>query len=69
MKEKFYTDNAAPCWSCRGTIAEYETDTATSLVNVRCKSCGRPDVFTVAAVYPFPASAAELSAVHRKQAK
>jgi hypothetical protein len=45
MKTKFYTNSARPCWKCSGTIAEYEIDTETSLIDVLCYCCHSRDLF------------------------
>lgn len=64
MKTDYPTDNAAPCWSCQGTVATYTVDDATSLVDVHCHGCNRRDVFYVAYVGTCN-NAAALSALHR----
>jgi hypothetical protein len=64
MRAKFGTDNAAPCWSCDGTIASYTVDDTVSLVDVYCHGCHRRDLFTRPDVAP-PETAAECSAMHR----
>lgn len=66
MKTLFYTDNAKPCWSCSGTVAEYETDSEVTLIEVRCRGCGRRDVFRPVDPTAALESAAQVSAAHRK---
>lgn len=65
MKQRYGTDNAAPCWFCSATVAEYVTDDTVSLIDVTCKCCNRTDVFM--ALDDFPTTAAECSAAHRKR--
>jgi hypothetical protein len=65
MKTKFVTNNARPCWSCSGTVAEYTIDMTMSLIEVRCIRCGRSDIFVPNDHTARPATAAEISAAHR----
>jgi hypothetical protein len=62
MKTLFGSDNARPCWSCGGTIAAYQVDSETSLVDVYCHGCGKRDLFTRDRDLE---TAAECSAAHR----
>jgi hypothetical protein len=61
-RSKFYSDNAAPCWKCGGTIVEYVTDDTVSLIDVLCISCRNRDVFSATG---NPDTAAAISAAHR----
>jgi hypothetical protein len=65
MKTKFVTDNARPCWSCSGTVAEYTINTMVSLIDVRCICCGKRDIFVPNDHAARPATAAEILAAHR----
>jgi transcription elongation factor Elf1 len=59
----YYTDNAAACPSCQGTIAEYTTnDAKDSTISVLCMACGSRDAFTPGGF--APETAAEISAAH-----
>lgn len=64
MRTIFYSDNGKPCWTCNGTIVEYETDTAVSLIAVRCIACRARDVFRADPGAPLE-TAADVSAAHR----
>jgi hypothetical protein len=64
MTTSFHTDNAAPCWSCQGTVATYTVDNFTTLVDVFCHGCHRNDLFTYLTTEP---TAAILSDAHRRQ--
>jgi hypothetical protein len=66
MKATLYTTLAAPCWKCRGTVAKYETDSAVSLIGVRCLICGSPDLFC--APVP-PQSEADCATMHREESR
>ncbi len=65
MKTRFGTDNAAPCWSCQGTIASYTVDDTVSIVDVYCYGCHWRDLFT-RPTNTMPDTAAECSAMHRE---
>jgi hypothetical protein len=60
---KFHTDNAAPCFRCQSTIATYDVDEATSLVDVFCHGCHQRDTFDRGRRQIT--TAAEASAAHR----
>jgi hypothetical protein len=64
MKTKFYTNSARPCWKCSGTIAEYEIDTETSLIDVLCYCCHSRDLFCRSNGDDLT-TAAQCSAAHR----
>jgi hypothetical protein len=57
----FFTDRAAPCWSCGNTVAQY--DVYGTLIEVRCIVCNRNDLFYSAQI---PANATACAAIHRK---
>jgi hypothetical protein len=63
MRQQFYSDNARPCWSCNGTIAEYTVDDTISLIDVVCIACRRRDVFRP--TKPPADHVAAVSAAHR----
>ena len=64
MKTRYHTDNAAPCWSCDGTVASYDVDDTVSLVDVYCYGCHARDVFS-RPTNLAPISADQCSAMHR----
>jgi len=64
MKNKFYSDRGARCYSCSGTVHEYQTDDTVLLVSVRCLTCYAPDCFHTVRL---PQTAAQCSAAHRWQ--
>lgn len=67
MRSEFHSDNAAPCWHCRGTIVTYTVDDSVSLIDVLCVSCRRRDVFRPARITALEC-VADVSAAHREAA-
>jgi hypothetical protein len=66
MKTRFYTDNGAPCWGCKGTIYGYTVDDAVTYVSAHCLACGRDNMFNPPKSTPLD-TAAKISAAHRKE--
>lgn len=64
MRERYHSDNGAPCWKCSCTIYTYTVDDTVTYVGATCITCGADNMFDPPKFHPLD-FVALVSAAHR----